>query len=161
MSILDTLLREKYLNEALNKKDWPDNINQLFEDLFGSKVYEESSKWLCPNAVISLHDSHISNFSQRKKINNYHTNFTIDYASLYDNKLSIGYLKNCKFSIVSKESLRPISNRCLLNFLIDEQKHEIAFMYLDNGFRRILSVSYTDIAFEKGQETLFEQKLDI
>jgi hypothetical protein len=150
-NLVKLLNTEKELNRLLNSKKCPDNIDSQFHELFENPYYAKTHQWLDKDQTISLHDGNVRNFSERKKFNGYEISFKIDNASIYEDKQEISYLSNSKFTILSKQSLRMINNRRILNFLIDEDKKEVAFIFDDNGYKKITSLNYSDIEFIKGQ----------
>lgn len=150
-NIVKLLNTEKELNRLLNSKKCPDNIDAQFHKLFENPYYAKTHQWLNKDQTISLHDGNVRAFSERKKVNGYEISFKIDNVSIYEDKQEVGYLHNSQFKILSNQSLRTINSRRILNFLIDEDKKEIAFIFDDNGYKKITSLNYSDIEFIKGQ----------
>lgn len=146
-NIVKLLSTEKELNRLLNSKKCPDNIDAQFHKLFENPYYAETHQWLDKDQTISLHDGNVRNFSERKKVNGYEISFKIDNVSIYEDKQEVEYLHNSQFKISSKQSLRAINGRRILNFLIDEDKKEIAFIFEDSGYKKITSLTYNDIEF--------------
>lgn len=158
--IITLLNKEKELNDLLNSKDCPDNIDQQLTELFKKSFYEDTYQWFEKNKIFTLHDSVIVDFSQKKNINSYNISFKVDSLPIYTDREEIGYITNSQFKIISSQSLRDISNRVILNFLIDEPNHEIAFLFLDNNQSKTISVPYSHIEFIRGKEHFYENKND-
>lgn len=156
-NIVKMLNQEKLLNELLNSTDCPDNIDEQFQALFNHSYYRETSHWFEKNKINTLHDGHIVGFSQKKALNDYNISFKIDSITMYDDKEEIGFITNSQFKINSSESLRCINNKWILNFLIDEQNKQIAFLYLDNNQKKVTSISYNHLDFVRGEEHLYEK----
>lgn len=156
--IKEILEKEKLLNEILNNKNCPNDINEKFNDLFSNKYYENTRKWLDSNIDLSLHDSIITELSQKRDDNQFNIKFKLDSISLYNDTEQIGYIANSEFKVKSKQSLRDLNNKWILNFLIDETNKEIAFLYLTGNKKEIISIQYNEIAFQKGKEILYSPK---
>lgn len=154
MNIKEILNIEKDLNNLLNLQDCPADITEQFNVLFNNKYYKKSYDWLDKNKTIPLHDSFVVNLSQKKEINEYNISFDLDYVSIYSGEEKIGYMKKSKFKIKSKESLRELNKKCILNFLIDEENKEIAFLYLNKTKRKVISIKYSKVEFVKGKEII-------
>lgn len=150
-SILD---KEKKLNDLCGfnaKQQDYDMINAEFEKLFKNEFYKKTHMWLDKDIELSLSDSYTYGFSQKKEANIYNISFVIDYITIYDeNNVAVGYIKDSVFNIKSKDSLRDFSNKIILNFLIDEENKEIAFLYLKKGRRETISIKYDNVSFKKG-----------
>lgn len=159
-TIITLLNKEKELNDLLNSKDCPNNIDQQLTELFKESFYEDTYQWFEKNKIFTLHDSVIVDFSQKKNINSYNISFKVDSLPIYSDREEIGYITNSQFKITSSQSLRDISNRIILNFLIDEPNHEIAFLFLDNNQRKTISVPYSHIEFIRGKEHFYGNKND-
>lgn len=158
MDILSVLKKEKELNDLLNDENCPEDINEQFDVLFSNDCYVKTNEWFSKNNIFTLHDSFILNFSQKKQINEYQISFNIDSMPIYKDSENIGYTSNSKFKITSKDSLRELNNKCILSFLIDEEKKEIAFSILNNWKRHVVLFSFSEIAFEKGKDVFYSNE---
>jgi hypothetical protein len=158
MNTLITILEEeKELNDLLSHSNCPKDIHEKFVKLFQKQEYQNTQKFLDKNEVLSLHDCYIVHFSQKKKLNDYQIVMELESISIYSKDQQIGYFKNSRLEIQSKESLRDVQGRCILNFLIDESNKEIAFLYLNNNKRKVLGIQYENISLIKGEKILYNE----
>lgn len=158
MSNLTALLnKEKNLHHLLNSSNCPEDIDEQFKELFENQHYKSTNTFFEKNKVSTMHDGFIKDFSQKKKLNYFNISFKIDSMPIYSETEQIGYVTNSEFKISSHESLRNISNKCILSFLIDEENKEMAFFFLDNNQRKVIGMKYYDVEFIKGQEILYQK----
>jgi hypothetical protein len=149
--IVDILKKEKAFNDS------GDNHEELME-LFNSPYYQKTHDWFDRDKNLSLSDRVIGSFSQKKELNEYNISFKIN-MSIYNGREPIGDSDNNEFKIKSSESLRDLNKRYILNFLIDEENKEIAFLFLDNtNHRAVKGFKYSEIEFIKGTEIIHEKK---
>jgi hypothetical protein len=159
-TLIKLLEKEKELNYSLNSKNFIKDIHQKFIELFNHQAYQNTAKFLDAKKEMSLHDSYIQNFSQKKKINGYHILFTVEPITIYEEKQEVGYIQNSVFEIITSESLRSIQNRCIMNFLIDENKKQLAFLVLEGNHKKVIGIDYEKIFFKKGEEIFYEKKVN-
>lgn len=149
--IVDILKKEKAFNDS------GDNHEELME-LFNNPYYQKIHDWFDNNRDLSLHDQIISSLSQKKQLNEFNISFKIN-MSIYKDRQCLGNIENNEFKIKSSESFRDMNKRYILNFLIDEDNKEIAFLYLDNNNRStVKGFKYTQIELIKGEELIHEKK---
>jgi hypothetical protein len=155
--LVELLNKEKDLSVLLNSPKCPSNIDDQFKELFNDKYYENTSNFYQKNGVSTLHDSYVKDLSQRKKLNSFDISFKIDSMPIYSENEQIGYVSNSELKISSSDSLRDISNKCILSFLIDEENKELAFLFLENNQRKVIGIKYNDIELIKGQDILYQK----
>ena len=149
--IVDILQKEKAFNDS------GDNHEELME-LFNSPYYQKTHDWFDKSKTLSLSDRVITGFSQKKQLDEFNISFKIN-MSTYKDRQCLGNVENNEFKIKSSESLRDMNKRYILNFLIDEDNKEIAFLYLDNNNRStVKGFKYTQIEFIKGEALIHEKK---
>lgn len=153
------LEEEKELNNLLSNSNCPNDINERFVKLFQKQEYKNTQKFLDKSETLSIHDCYIVNFSQKKKLNYYQIIMGLETINIYSKNQEIGYFKNSRLEIQSKESLRDIQGRCILNILIDEENKEIAFLYLNKNKRKVLGIKYENIELIKGEKFLYNEKI--
>lgn len=144
-NIFEILKKEKELNKLLNSKSCPVSIDDDFNELFGNRYYLKTSQWLDPIQHISLHDSKVKLYSERKNVHGYDISFKLDNVTVQSTTGDFDTINNNYIKISSKESLRMINNRYILSFLIDEENKEIAFMVEDKGDKKIVSLTYISV----------------
>lgn len=156
MSNLIALLnKEKSLHKLLNSPNCPSDIDEQFKELFKNQFYKDTNIFFEKNKVSTMHDGFVKELSQKKKVNEFSISFKIDSMPIYSDKEQIGYITNSQFKLSSNESLRDINNKCILNFLIDEENKEMAFYFIDNNQGKVIGIKYNKIEFIKGTEILY------
>lgn len=157
-TLVQLLNKEKDLNNLLNSPKCPSDIDEQFKELFNEPSYKNTNTFFEKNKVSTMHDGYVKDFSQKRKLNDFDISFKIDSMPIYIDGKQTGYVYNSEMKVSSNESLRDINNKCILNFLIDEENKELAFLFLENNHRKVIGVKYNNIEFTKGQEFLYEQK---
>jgi len=147
-NIVELLKKEKELNKLLNSKLCPVSIGDDFKQLFGNRYYLKTRQWLDAVKKISLHDSKVKLYSERRNVHGYDISFKLDNVTVQSTTGELDTVDNNYIKISSKESLRMVNNRYILSFLIDEEKQEIAFMFEDKGLKKIVSLHYISIEFK-------------
>jgi hypothetical protein len=156
--LVELLTKEKDLNNLLNSPKCPSDIDEQFKELFNNQYYKNTSKYFEKNKVFTLHDGYVKDFSQKRKLNDFDISFKVDSMPIYNNGEQTGYVSNSEFKISSSQSLRDINDKCILNFLIDENKKEVSFLFLENNRRKVIGIEYKDIEFVKGKEVYYENQ---
>ena len=154
MSIEKLLNKERELHRLLNMKDCPVDINEQFTALFNDPLMLNSTAWFnnifkCETA--GMHDEVIVSFSQKKQINDYRVSFYVNFR-LDGEFYGTEYFKNAHFSIVTKDDMRAISNKTILDCRIDPENKQISFYYYNGGRHKdnVLTCSYNEISVDPG-----------
>lgn len=132
-------------------KNRPSNTMDLYKEYWDSceKNFDTKEFFKNEHGILSPHDKHYEDFSERRDGNVYLTKFRID-SIVYKDRQEIGYLP-CLFTIKTEEKFRDISGRRIFEFLIDTKEKKIVTVFPKktgwNYEYRVLGYKEIDLVF--------------
>jgi hypothetical protein len=144
------------LHRKLNDWNYEGDIDAEYRAFFDeyAALREKTYKVLvCPSGPFGLHDCVVSNFSERKRDNFYHSSFKDSFYT-EDNKLHAYYEFVVK--IKSKSPIREIANKTIYDFMYDPDTKQLLVIYHRNwqGNHKNFMVTVEEFSIETKRITL-------